>query len=94
VTVPSRPIRIAFAGAGGIARIHAAALKPATYRGLDELLQDARPDLVLVCTPPPTPAIPASGSCAAELTLRYDIVVATGELDTAACALLAEREGP
>jgi predicted dehydrogenase len=88
VTVPSGPIRIAFAGAGGIARIHAAALKPepsppvpaagppavivaacdpdqgrlaafraehgvpATYRGLDELIQDARPDLVLVCTPP------------------------------------------
>jgi Methane oxygenase PmoA len=31
---------------------------------------------------------------AAELTLRYDIVIATGELDTAACALLAGREGP
>jgi predicted dehydrogenase len=88
VTVPSGPIRIAFAGAGSIARIHVAALKPepslavpeagppavivaacdtdqsrlaafraehgvpATYRGLDELLQDARPDLVLICTPP------------------------------------------
>jgi hypothetical protein len=29
----------------------------------------------------------------AKLTLRYDIIVASGELDLAACALLAEREG-
>jgi hypothetical protein len=33
-------------------------------------------------------------AAAQELTLRYDIVVASGELDRAACALLAEREGP
>jgi predicted dehydrogenase len=80
--VPSGPIRVAIVGTGGIARVHAAALRPgpapgaavlaaaadvdpdrlagfareqgvpATYRDLDDLLRDARPDLVHICTPP------------------------------------------
>jgi predicted dehydrogenase len=96
VAVPSGPIRVAIAGTGGIARVHAAALRPdpatvppglgpdggvtdpatavlaaaadidsgrlaafahehavpATFCSLDELLRHARPDLVLICTPP------------------------------------------
>jgi predicted dehydrogenase len=72
-----RDIRVAIAGTGGIARVHAAALGPAavlaaatdidadrlagfarefgvaaTYRRLEDLLREARPDLVHICTPP------------------------------------------
>jgi predicted dehydrogenase len=77
--VPSGPVRVAIVGTGGIARVHAEALRPdpravlvaaadvdagrlaafaarhgvpATYGDLDELLRDARPDLVHICTPP------------------------------------------
>jgi len=75
--VPSGPVRVAIVGTGGIARVHAGALRPgaalvaaadvdagrlaafaveqgvrATYRDLDEMLRDARPDLVHICTPP------------------------------------------
>jgi predicted dehydrogenase len=101
VAVPSGPIRVAIVGTGGIARVHAEALRPdpapgppdpapgapeaasgapdaacaalvaaadvdpdrlaafarehgvsATYSRLDDLLRDARPDLVHICTPP------------------------------------------
>jgi predicted dehydrogenase len=77
--VPSGPVRVAIVWTGGIARVHAEALRadpraalvaaadvdagrlaafavehtvPATYGDLDELLRDARPDLVHICTPP------------------------------------------
>jgi predicted dehydrogenase len=72
-----RDIRVAIVGTGGIARVHAAALRSvavlaaasdvdagrladfaqehgvgATYGRLDDLLREARPDLVHICTPP------------------------------------------
>ena len=79
--MPSGPIRVAIVGTGGIARVHAEALRSdpapsavlvaaadvdpdrlaafarehgvsATYSRLDDLLRDARPDLVHICTPP------------------------------------------
>jgi predicted dehydrogenase len=80
--VPAGPIRVVIVGTGGIARVHAAALRPdagpagavlvgaadvdagrlaafarehqvpATYAGLDDVLGEARPDLVHICTPP------------------------------------------
>jgi predicted dehydrogenase len=81
--VPAGPIRVAIVGTGGIARVHAAALRSAslrsgaavlaaaadvdagrlagfahehgvaaTYTGLGDLLREARPDLVHLCTPP------------------------------------------
>jgi predicted dehydrogenase len=74
--VSSGAVRVAIVGTGGIARVHAAALRPtavlaaadidpgrlaafarehgvpATYRNVDDLLGDARPDLVHICTPP------------------------------------------
>ena len=77
--MPYGPVRVAIVGTGGIARVHAAALRgqasaalvaaadvdgnrlgafadefgvPSTYGDVAELLRDARPDLVHICTPP------------------------------------------
>jgi len=82
--VASGVVRVAIVGTGGIARVHAAALRPgavlvaamdtdagrlaafagehgavadehgavATYRRLEDLLREERPDLVHICTPP------------------------------------------
>jgi len=138
--VPSGPVRVAIVGTGGIARVHAAALRPAAaaiegrptggrdrggrsgvpdaasaelvaaadvdadrlaafagefgvpaaYRDLDELLREARPDLVCVCTPPHAHLEPALRCLRAGVSVLVEKppVVSLREFD-----LLAGAEG-